>query len=63
MTQDVFPEIQAATRALEQRIATTETELAQMKDTMNEKKRLIKGLRKAIAAVEPAPKTQRVAAS
>jgi len=53
MTQEVFPEIHAATKALEQRIALTESEIGQMKDSITEKKRLIKGWRKAINAVTP----------
>ena len=53
MTQEVFPEIQAATQALEQRIATTETEIIQMEETIAAKKQLVRGLRKAIAAVNP----------
>ncbi len=43
MTQAVFPEIEAATQALEQIIATTESEIGQMKETITEKKQLIKG--------------------
>jgi hypothetical protein len=53
MTQEVFPEIQAATQALEKQIALTETEIDQMKQTMAGKKQLVKGWRKAIAAVSP----------
>ena len=37
-TQDTFPEIQAATKALEKRIALTETEMAQMKDGLAARK-------------------------
>ena len=55
MTQDVFPEIQAATQALQQRIVLTETEIDKMKESITEKKRLIKGWRKAINAVSPKP--------
>ena len=57
MTQEVFPEIQAATEALQQRIALTEVEVDQMQVAMTEKKRLIKGWRKAIHAVSPKPGT------
>jgi hypothetical protein len=53
MTQEFFPEIQAATQALEKQIALTETEITQMKETMAGKKRLVRGWRKAIAAVSP----------
>jgi len=63
MTQAVFPEIQAATSALEQRVRLTEAEIAQMKETISEKKRLIKGLKKAIAAVRPALPKQGAAAN
>ena len=55
MTQEVFPEIQAATEALEKQIALTETEIDQMKETITSKKQLVKGWRKAIAAVNPKP--------
>jgi hypothetical protein len=51
MTQEVFPEIQAATQALQQRIALTESEVTRLKETLTEKKRLIKGWKKAISAV------------
>ncbi len=53
MTQENFPEIQAATLALEKQIALTETEIDQMKQTITEKKRLVKGWRKAVAVVRP----------
>jgi hypothetical protein len=53
MTQEVFPEIQAATQALEKQIALTETEIDQMKQTVAAKKQLVRGWRKAIAAVSP----------
>jgi hypothetical protein len=36
MTQAVFPEVQAATAALEQRITMTESEIAQMKESITE---------------------------
>jgi hypothetical protein len=53
MTQEIFPEIQAATQALEKQIALTETEIDQMKETIAGKKLLVRGWRKAIAAVGP----------
>ena len=34
MTQEIFPEIQAATQALEKQMALTETEIDQMKETI-----------------------------
>ena len=52
MTQEVFPEIQAATEAPKARIALTETEVAQMKDGIKEAKReLLRSWRKALAAL------------
>ena len=59
MTQEVFPEIQAATQALEKQIALTETEIVQMKETVAAKKQLLKGWRKAISAVTPKPAGQK----
>ena len=50
MTQETFPEIQAATAALEN---------ARMKETMAGKKRLVRGWRKAISAVSPKPAGQK----
>jgi len=59
MTQEVFPEIQAATQALEQRIAATEAEIAQMKEVIDRKKQLVRACRKAVAAVNPKPVGQK----
>lgn len=59
MTQEVFPEIQAATQALEKQIALTQTEIDQMKETIASKKQLVKGWRKAISAVNPKPVGQK----
>ncbi len=59
MTQEIFPEIQAATEALEKQIALTETEIDQMKETIASKKQLVKGWRKAISAVVPKPAGQK----
>ena len=53
-TQQTFPEIEAAAQALEKRIAITETEMAQMKDGIVAKKRLVRSWRKALAAFSPA---------
>lgn len=53
MTQEVFPEIQAATEALKARIALTETEVAQMKDGIKAKRELLRSWRKALAAFSP----------
>lgn len=53
MTQEVFPEIQAATEALKTRIALTETEVVQMKDAIKAKRELLRSWRKALAAFSP----------
>ena len=58
MTQPLFPEVQAATAAMQQRIALTEAEISQMKESITEKKKLVKGLKKAIAAVTPTSKNK-----
>jgi hypothetical protein len=52
--QETFPEIEAAAQALEKRIAITETEMAQMKDGITARKRLVRSWRKALAAFSPA---------
>jgi hypothetical protein len=53
MTQETFPEIQAATEALQARIALTETEVAEMKESIAAKKELLRSWRKALAAFGP----------
>ena len=53
MTQEVFPEIQAATEALEKQIALTESEVAELKETIVEKKKLVRAWKKAMIAVSP----------
>jgi hypothetical protein len=66
MTQEVFPEIQAATEALKSRIALTETEVAEMKDSIKAKRELRRNWRKALAAFGPrrqAPKKRAAANS
>ena len=63
MTQEVFPEIHAATQALQQRIALTEGEVSRMKEALAEKKRLIKGWKKAINAVSPGSGKKKAAAA
>lgn len=63
MTQETFPEIQAATAALEKQITITEAEIAQMKEATPGKKRLVRGWRKAISAVSPKPVGQKKKAS
>ena len=63
MTQTTFPEIQAAAEALESRIALTETEIAQMKESMKAKKDLVRSWRKALSAVAPGRAPKKKAAS
>ena len=53
MTQELFPEIQAATEALKSRIALTESEVAQMKQGIKTKRELLRSWRKALAAFSP----------
>jgi hypothetical protein len=53
MTQDIFPEIQVATEALESRIAITEGEVTQLKETIAGKKALLRSWRKALATFSP----------
>lgn len=53
MTQDTFPEIQAATQALEKRIALTEAEVAQMKEGVKARKAMLRSWRKALVAFNP----------
>ncbi len=55
MNQLDFPEVQAATAAMQQRITLTESEIAHLKESITEKKKFVKGLKKAIAAVNPKP--------
>ena len=57
MTQTTFPEIQAAAEALEARIALTETEVDQRKESMKAKKALVRSWRKALAAIGTRPAT------
>jgi hypothetical protein len=59
MAQELFPEVEAATQALEQRITITEQEIGEMKESITQKKRLVKGWKKAIAAVRPKPAGQK----
>jgi DNA/RNA-binding domain of Phe-tRNA-synthetase-like protein len=53
MTQELFPEIQSATEALEARIAITEAEVTEMKESLRTKKDLIRAWRKALATFNP----------
>ena len=63
MTQQLFPEIQAAAEALESRIAVTETEIAEMKESMKAKKELVRSWRKALGAFNPQRATQKTRAT
>jgi hypothetical protein len=42
MTQELFPEIQAAVKALENQITTTETEMEEMKNALVDKRQLVR---------------------
>ena len=53
MTQDVFPEIQAATEALESRIAITDGEVSRLKEEIASKRLLLRTWRKALATFNP----------
>ncbi len=53
MTQEIFPEIQAATEALETRIRLTESEIIELKDSLKKKKTLVRTWRKALSAFNP----------
>jgi hypothetical protein len=53
MPEEVFPEIQRATEALESRIAITEAEVAQMKEAIGAKRLLFRSWRKALATFNP----------
>ena len=59
MTQTTFPEIQAAAEALEARIALTETEIYQLKESIKAKKALVRSWRKAVAAISTRPATSK----
>jgi hypothetical protein len=57
MTQEVFPEVQAATQALEKQIALTDGDRSDETDDDGQKQ-LIRGWRKAISAVNPKQPSQ-----
>jgi hypothetical protein len=59
MTQEVFPEIEAAAEALQSRITLTQTEIDQMKEDIKTKKALVRSWRKAVAAFSPRPAPQK----
>jgi hypothetical protein len=53
MTQEVLPEIQVATEAIESRIAITEGEVAQMNEGIAAKRELLRSQRKALTTINP----------
>ena len=59
MTQEVFPEIQAAAEALQTRITLTQTEIDQMKEDIKAKKALVRAWRKVLAAFNPRQAVQK----
>jgi hypothetical protein len=59
MTQEVFPEIEAAAEALQSRITLTQTEIDQMKEDIKTKKALVRSWRKAVAAFNPRQTSQK----
>jgi len=63
MTQTSFPELQAAAEALESRIAITEAEIAEMKESIKARKALVRSLRKALSAFAPRPAPQKRSAA
>lgn len=50
MTQEILPDIQTATQALESGIALTETEITHMKESIKAKRALLRSCRKALSA-------------
>jgi len=61
MTEEHFPEIQAATEALEARIALTEAEVFAMKEGIKQRQRLIRSWYKALDAFHPSTPKKRAA--
>jgi hypothetical protein len=53
MSQEILPEIQVATQALESRIMITEGEVEKMKEEIAGKRGLLRSLRKALATFNP----------
>ncbi len=52
-TQEIFPEIQIATEALESRISITQAEVAHMKEEIAAKRELLRCWRKALSTFNP----------
>ena len=53
MTEQTFSEIQVATEALESRIALTEAEVADMKEGIKQRQKLLRSWYKALDAFNP----------
>ncbi len=53
MSQEILPEIQVATEALEARISITEGEVERMKDDIADRRKLLRSLRKALVTINP----------
>lgn len=53
MSEELLPELRIASEALESRIAITDSEVAQMKETIAGKRVLLRSLRKALASINP----------
>jgi hypothetical protein len=53
MSEELLPELRVATEALESRIAITDGEVAEMKETIAGKRKLLRSLRKALATINP----------
>ena len=59
MIQETFPEIQAATEALEKQIAVTVSEIEQMKATIADKKLLVRGCARQLPQSPPNKQVRR----
>jgi hypothetical protein len=59
MTQESFPEIQAAAEALESRLSITQSEIAEMKESIKTKKAFVRTWQKALATISPRPVAQK----
>ena len=57
MSKFAFPEIQAATEALESRIKITEAEVAEMKEAIKTKRTFLKAWQKAVIAISAGSNT------
>jgi hypothetical protein len=59
LTQATFPEIESATAALQSRIALTEAEVVELKESIRTKKALLRTWRKALSAFASPPSTRK----